>query len=68
MSRMNSASSHAGGFRPPHRPAWQRVHRSPLFWVAAFFILLAMTIYVMTDNLALRPDGKADKPVPALVP
>ena len=65
---MNPAASHGGGFRPPKRPAWQRLHRSPLFWVAAFFILLAMTIYVMTDNLALRPDGKAGKPVPALPP
>jgi hypothetical protein len=44
------------------------MHHSPFFWVAAFFIMLAMTIYVMTDNLAIRPDGKMQRPVPALAP
>jgi hypothetical protein len=54
--------------RPPHRPNWKRMHHSPFFWVAAFFILLAMTIYVMTDSLAIRPGGKLQRPVPALAP
>ena len=57
-----------GGPRPQHRPYWKRMHHSPFFWVAAFFILLAMTIYVLTDNLAIRSNGKRRQPVPALVP
>ena len=44
------------------------MHHSPFFWVAAFFIMLAMVIYVMTDNLAFRPGHPAGKPVPALAP
>jgi hypothetical protein len=35
------------------------MHHSPFFWVAAFFILLAMAIFVMTDGFLLRPRGTA---------
>ncbi len=41
----------------PQRPYWKRVHHSAFFWVAAFFILLAMTVFVMTDGFLLRPLG-----------
>jgi hypothetical protein len=57
-----------GGLHPAHRPYWKRMHHSPFFWVAAFFIMVAMIIYVMTDNLAFRPGHPAGKPVPALAP
>jgi hypothetical protein len=39
----------------PKGPYWRRMHHSPFFWVAAFFILLAMVIFVMTDGFLLRP-------------
>lgn len=45
---------HAGPGAPRIAP-WRRLHRSPFFWAAAFFILLAMVIYVTTDEFALRP-------------
>jgi hypothetical protein len=38
------------------------MHHTPFFWVAAFFILLAMTIFVMTDGFLLRSRGQ---PAPA---
>jgi hypothetical protein len=57
-----------GGPRPAHRPYWKRMHHSPFFWIAAFCILLAMAIYVMTGNLAFRPSRATQKPVPALAP
>jgi hypothetical protein len=41
----------------PERPYWKRMHHSPFFWVAAFFILLAMVIFVTTDGFLLRPRG-----------
>lgn len=41
----------------PQRPYWKRMHHSPFFWVAAFFILLAMAIFVATDGFLLRPRG-----------
>jgi hypothetical protein len=53
---------------PPHGPHWRRMHHSPFFWVAAFFILLAMVVYVTTNNLAFWPGKKASEPVPALAP
>jgi hypothetical protein len=44
------------------------MHHSPFFWVAAVFIMLAMVIYVMTNNLSVVP-GKTGQPqVPALTP
>jgi hypothetical protein len=57
-----------GGPHPAHRPYWKRMHHSPFFWVAAFFILLAMIVYVVTNNLAFRSDRTRQNPVPALAP
>ncbi len=53
---------------PPHGPYWKRMHHSPFFWVAAVFIMLAMTIYVVTNDLSFWPGKKAQQPVPALAP
>jgi hypothetical protein len=39
----------------PQGPYWKRMHHSPFFWVAAFFILLAMIIFVVTDGFLIRP-------------
>ena len=44
------------------------MHHSAFFWVAAGFILLAMIIYVTTNNLAFGPGDKPRQPVPALAP
>ena len=57
-----------GGPNPAHRPYWKRLHHSPFFWVAAFCILVAMSVYVMTNNLAFWPGRGPQKPVPALAP
>jgi hypothetical protein len=57
-----------GGPRPEHRPYWKRMHHSPFFWVAALFIFVAMTIYVLTGNLAFRPGRAPQRPVPAIAP
>jgi hypothetical protein len=50
---------HHGGPGPggagPKGPYWKRMHRSAFFWVAAFFLFLAMGIFVMTDGFLLRP-------------
>jgi len=44
------------------------MHHSPFFWVAACFIMLAMIIYVTTNDTAFRPGKSAQQPVPALAP
>ncbi len=41
----------------PLRPYWKRMHHSKFFWVALFFLFLAMGIFVMTDGFAFRPRG-----------
>jgi hypothetical protein len=49
----------------PPGPRWKRLHHSPFFWVAAFFILLAMVIFVMTDGFLLRPRAQPQAPAPS---
>jgi hypothetical protein len=44
------------------------MHHSPFFWLAAFFISLAMVIYVVTENLSWRPGRTPQRPVPAVIP
>jgi hypothetical protein len=46
---------HHGGAQEPARPSWRRLHHSRLFWVGLFLMLLAITIYVLSDDLAWRP-------------
>lgn len=57
-----------GSQHPPHGPYWKRMHHSPFFWIAAVFIMVAMVIYVTTNNLSLGPGTQSDKPVPVLAP
>ncbi len=63
--KFQSPGGAQGSQHPPHGPRWKRMHHSPFFWVAAVFIMAAMVIYVMTDNLSLGPEKKA---MPALAP
>ncbi len=53
---------------PPHGPRWKRIHHSPFFWVAAFFIMMGMIIYIGSNNLSLRPGKGVQLPVPAIAP
>ena len=34
---------------------WRRIHHSPIFWIGIVLCLAAITIYVMSDDLAWRP-------------
>ena len=53
---MNNHPRHHGGAEdPPVRRDWRRLHHSRLFWVGLFMMLLAITIYVLSDDLAWRP-------------
>jgi len=36
------------------RRDWRHVHHSPLFWVGVVMFLAAISIYVLSDDLALR--------------
>jgi hypothetical protein len=52
---------HTDGSKPSG-PYWKRMHHTPFFWVAAFFLLLAMFIFVTTDGFLLRPRARAQAP------
>jgi len=53
----NSANHHDA------RPYWKRAHRSVGFWVALVLMLAAMVIYVMSDDLAIRPRRQMQQPI-----
>jgi hypothetical protein len=39
------------------RPYWKRAHHDWKVWVALVFMFAAITIYVLSDNLAFLPHG-----------
>lgn len=38
-----------------HRRDWRRIHHSPLFWLGVLLFLVAITVYVLSDDLSWRP-------------
>jgi len=50
------------------QPAWRQIHRSPFFWVAVVFILVAMTIYITTGNLSTGSGPLPAQPAPLAAP
>ena len=57
----NRRSHHPHGEQDPngdhqgHPPYWKRAHRDWKFWIALTLMLAAMVVYVMSDDLAIRP-------------
>jgi hypothetical protein len=45
--------------RVPHTPVpyWKRAHHDWRFWVGLSLMLAAITIYVLSDDLAFLPHG-----------
>jgi hypothetical protein len=41
--------------RTERRPYWKRAHHDWRFWVALVLMLMAMFIYLMTDDLSIIP-------------
>ena len=40
-----------------HLPYWKRAHRDWRVWVGLLFMFAAITIYVLSDDLAFLPHG-----------
>jgi hypothetical protein len=49
---------------PVERPYWTRAHRDWRVWVALFFCMAAITIYVLSDDLSFFPSGLRHQPAP----
>ena len=66
-TNFGSGGNEGEGRQHPHhheKPYWKRLHHSWLFWIGFALVSVAITVYVMSDNLALMPHGRAHKPLP----
>ncbi len=43
-------------------PYWKRAHRDWRIWVGLFFMLAAMTIYLLSEDLSFFPRGFRPRP------
>ncbi len=47
---------------------WKHAHRDWRVWVAVLLMLALILVYVMSDNLSLRPGKRAAQPTPEAIP
>jgi hypothetical protein len=50
-----------------HRPYWKHAHHDWRLWVAVILMLVALSIYVMSDDLAWRPRSQPQSARPRSV-
>jgi len=43
-------------------PYWKRAHHDWRFWAALFLMIAAMIVYVMSEDLSLRPRSQPQVP------
>lgn len=69
MDKMNQEDhphTHIKKEPAPHKPPyWHRAHHDWKFWVAILAMLMAMAVYLRSNDLSHRPDRSApQQPVP----
>jgi hypothetical protein len=47
---------------------WKHAHKDWRLWAAVVLMLAMMVVYVITDNLSLRPGKPATQPTPEALP
>ena len=65
---VESAGAKERDHEPPHRDFWRHAHRDWRVWLVVVLMLAMILVYVMTDNLSLRPGKRATQPTPAIAP
>jgi hypothetical protein len=50
-----------------HRPYWKHAHHDWRLWVAVVLMLVAVAIYVMSDDLAWQPRGQPRQALSGIV-
>jgi hypothetical protein len=60
----NEGANRESGVRHSHGPYWKRAHHDWRFWVGLVLMLAAITIYALSDDLALVPRGQPPRPPP----
>jgi hypothetical protein len=53
--------------RDGQRPYWKHAHRDWRFWVGLVFMFAAISIYVMSEDLAWRPRSQPQQPLSGAV-
>jgi hypothetical protein len=48
-------------------PYWKRAHHDWRFWLALVLMITAMAIYVMSEDLSMRPRSRPQQPVPGVI-
>jgi hypothetical protein len=48
----------------PRRPYWKHAHRDWRVWIAVALMLASMLVYLLSDNLSLRPGSRTSQPMP----
>jgi len=56
-------ATNGGGALPAHVPYWKRAHTDWRFWFGVMLMFAAMIIYVMSFDLALRPQLQLKQPI-----
>lgn len=46
-------------------PYWKRAHHDWRFWICMFLMLVAITVYFMSDDLSLVPSSQPRQPAAA---
>lgn len=47
-----------------HRPYWKRAHHDWRFWVFLVLMIVAMVVYIVTQDLSMGTRGTQHQPVP----
>ena len=66
-SHRNHGGHDPSGNHEGQPPYWRRVHRDWKFWIALSLMLAAMAVYVMSDDLAIRPHRQMHQPMSGAV-
>jgi hypothetical protein len=57
-SKHNREGNSGEDREPDPGPYWRRMHLDWRFWVGAVFMIAAIAIYVLSENLAWVPHGR----------
>jgi hypothetical protein len=67
-SKHNHEGNQSARGEPDPGPYWRRMHRDWRFWAGAALMAVALTIYVLSDDLAMIPGGHRQPAMPASAP
>ena len=64
-SKHNREGNSGENSEPDPGPYWRRMHRDWRFWVGAILMAAALSVYVLSGDLAWVPNGHRQQAMPA---